>query len=308
MSGSGSEALLRSFKESQTKSKMKERKMQIKKEGKVDEGSPVSSIGGLELDHIAITRDLKPSEDEILLVQERIGGSSMPPEDRGEEAQGLLGEEVEIKAEDIRAEMSKKTNKAGKRKSTGVTTVGVQEEGGRVMTRGKKARLSEAAAKQEEEMVIVLGRSKPFSYDEPAGPSTTNGEVLSNDVTYPTNWRTTRYSLPGPSTTRSSLAGPSNLNTRSSLAGPSTCPTDAQVEKEVMDGINSNMLDTSVDDTKMLDTSIYDTTINDTTMGDTSIIESANKGKGKGKSKAVVKGKGKELPAGEVRSGRWRKK
>lgn len=312
MSGSGSEALLRSFKESQIKSKMKERKLQIKKEGKVDDGSPVSSIGGLELDHVAINRDLKPSEDEILLVQERIGGSSMPPEDRGEDDQGLFEEEMEIKAEDIRAEMTKKVNKAGKRKSTGVTTVGVEEEGGRVMTRGKKARLSEAAAKQEEEslgeMVMVVSRSKPFSWDEPAGPSTTTGEHLSDDVTYPTNWRTTRYSLPGPSTTRSSLAGPSNLNTRSSLAGPSTCPTDAQVEKEVMDGINSNMLDTSVDDTKMLDTSIYDTTINDTTMGDTSIIESANKGKGKGKSKAVVKGKGKELPAGEVRSGRWRKK
>ena len=304
MSGSGSEALLRSFKESQTKSKMKERKLQIKKEGKVDDGSPVSSIGGLELDHIAINRDLKPSEDEILLVQERIGGSSMPPEDRGEDAQGLHEEEVEIKAEDIRAEMSKKTNKAGKRKSTGVTTVGVEEEGGRVMTRGKKARLSEAAAKQEEEMVMVVGRSKPFSWDEDVGPSTTTGEHLSNDVSYPSNWRTTRSSLPGPSTTRSS-----EINTRSSLPGPSTRPTETELEKEVMDGIYSNMLDTSVNDTKMLDTSIYDTTMGDTTINDTSIIESANKGKGKGKSKAVAKGKAKEVPpAGEVRSRRWRKK
>jgi len=323
MSGSGSEALLRSFKESQTKSKMKERKLQIKKEGKVDEGSPVSSIGGIELDHIAIARDLKPSQDQILSIQERIGGSSMPPEDRREEevmprAQGLHEEEVEIKAEDIRAEMSKKVNKAGKRKSTGLIVAGVEEEGGRVMTRGKKARLSEAAAKQEEEslgeMVMVVGRSKPFSWDEDVGASTTKGEGLINDISYPTNWRTTRSSLPGPSTTRPSLAGPSNLNARSSLPGPSTRPTDTQLEKEVMDGIYSNMLDTSTNDTKMLDTSIYDTSMNDTTMGDTSvndtsIIESANKGKGKGKSKAVAKGKDKEVPpAGEVRSGRWRKK
>jgi hypothetical protein len=320
MSGSGSEALLRSFKESQTKSKMKERKLQIKKEGKVDEGSPVSSIGGMELDHIAINRDLEPSQDHILSIQERVGGSSMPPEDRREElmprAPGLLQEEVEIKAEDIRAEMSKKTNKAGKRKSTGVTTAWVEEEGGRVMTRGKKARLSEAAAKQGEEllplggMAMVVGRSGPFPWDEYAGPSTTTEEGSSNDIAYLSNWRTARSSLPGPSITGSSninapssLPGPSTLIDRSSLPGPSTLPIDAELDREVMDGIYANMLDTSTHDSSM-----NDTTMN-TTLDDTSLNESAIKGKGKGKSKVAAKGKGKEvLPAGEVRSGRWRKK
>jgi hypothetical protein len=335
MSGSGSEALLRSFKESQTKSKMKERKMQIKKEGKVDEGSPVSSIGGMELDHIAIARDLKPSQDQILLAQERVGGSSMPPEARPEEdkTRGINEEEVEIKAEDIRAEMSKKVNKAGKRKSTGVTTVGVEEEGGRVMTRAKKARLSEAAAKEEEalpldEMVMVVSRSR-LPWEEDIGPSATTGEVSSNDISYPSNWRTAtaRSSLPGPSTAgpsnsdvRSSLPVPSNLNGRSSLpgpsisqgrsslAGPSTLPIDVELEREVMDGIHANMLDTSMNDTTTNDTSMGDATMN-TTMDDTSLNESAIKGKGRAKAKAAAKGKGKEvLPAGEVRSGRWRKK
>jgi hypothetical protein len=322
MSGSGSEALLRSFKESQSKSKMKERKMQIKKEGKVDEGSPVSSIGGMELDHIAINRDLKPSQDQIPLAQERVGGSSMPPEARPEEdeTRGLNEEEVEIKAEDIRAEMSKKVNKSGKRKSTGVTTVGLEEEGGRVMTRGKKARLSEAAAKQEQEslplgeMVMVVGRSR-LPWGEDIGPSTTTEDIPYNGISYPSNWRTARSSLPGPSTAgpsnsdfRSSLPGPSNLNGRSSLAGPSTRPLHAELEREVMDGIYSNMLDTSTNYTSMNDTSMGDGTMN-TTLDDTSLDESAIKGKGKGKSKAAAKGKGKEVPpAGEVRSGRWRKK
>jgi hypothetical protein len=317
MSGSGSEALLRSFKESQTKSKMKERKMQIKKEGKVDEGSPVSSIGGMDLEHIAINRDLKPSQDQILSIQERVGGSSMPPEARPEEdeTRGINEEEVEIKAEDIRAEMSKKVNKAGKRKSTGMTTAGVEEEGGRVMTRGKKARLSEAAAKQEEEalplgeMVMVDGRSR-LPWGEDIGPSTMTGEVPCNGISYPSNWRTARSSLPGPSTAgpsnsdvRSSLPGPSISQGRSSLAGPSTRPIDAELEREVMDGIYSNMLDTITNDTSTNATSM------NTTMDDTSLNESAIKGKGKGKSKAAAKGKGKEVPpAGEVRSGRWRKK
>jgi hypothetical protein len=310
MSGSGSEALLRSFKESQTKSKMKERKMQIKKEGKVDEGSPVSSIGGMELDHIAINRDLKPSQDQILSIQERVGGSSMPPEARPEEdgTRGINEQKAEIKAEDIRAEMSKKVNKAGKRKSIG-TAAGVEVggEGGRVMTRGKKARLSEAAAKHEEaplplgEMVMVVGSGRPFPSDENVGPSTTIGGVSS--------------SLPGPSNAgpsnpiaRSSLPGPSSLNGRSSLAGPSTRPIAVELEREVMDGIYSNMLDTSINHSSMNDTSMGDTTMN-TTLDDTSLNESANKGEGKVKSKAAAKGKGKEvLPAGEVRSGRWRKK
>lgn len=328
MSGSGSEALLRSFKESQTKSKMKERKMQIQKEGKVDEGSPVSSIGGMELDHIAINRDLKPSQDQILSIQERVGGSSMPPEARPEEdeTRGLNEEEVEIKAEDIRAEMSKKVNKAGKRKSTG-TAAGVEViEGvdeGRVMTRAKKARLSEAAAKEEEalqlgEMVMVVGRSR-LPWEEDIGPSTTTGDIPYNGISYPSNWRTARSSLPGPSTAgpsnsdvRSSLPGPSNLNGRSSLAGPSTRPVDAELEREVMDGIYSNMLDTSINNTSMNDTTINDTSMNDTsmntTMDGTSMNDSAIKGKGKAKAKAA-KGRGKEVPpAGEVRSGRWRKK
>jgi len=322
MSGSGSEAFLRSFKESQIKSKMKERKLQIKKEGKADEGSPVSSIGGMDLDHIAIDRDLKPSQDQILLAQERVGGNSMPPEARPEEnvTRGINEEEeVEIKAEDIRAEMSKKVNKAGKRKSTG-TAVAVEEEEGRVMTRGKKARLSEAAAKQEGtlgEMVMLSGRSRLLPWNEYAGPSTTTGEDTSNVVSYPSNWRsaTARSSLPGPSTAgpsdptaQSSLPGLSNPNGRSSLAGPSTRPIDAKLEREIMDGIQSNMLDTSNNDTSMNDTSMGDTTMN-TTMDDISLDESAIKGKGQAKSKAVAKGKGKEvLPAGEVRSGRWRKK
>jgi hypothetical protein len=327
MSGSGSEALLRSLKESQTKSKMKERKLQIKKEGKVDEGSPVSSIGGMELDHIAINRDLKPSQDHILSVQERVGGSSMPPEARPEEdeTRGINEQEVGIKAEDIRAEMSKKVNKAGKRKSTGMTTAGVEEEGGRVMTRGKKARLSEAAAKQEEEslplgeMVMVVGRSR-LPWEEDIGPSTTTGDIPYNGISYPSNWRTARSSLPGPSTAgpsnsdiRSSLPGPSISQGRSSLAGPSTRPIDAELEREVMDGIYSNMLDTSINNTSMNDTTINDTSMNDTsmntTMDETSMNDSAIKGKGKAKAKAAAKGKGKEvLSSGEVRSGRWRKK
>jgi hypothetical protein len=322
MSGSGSEALLRSFKESQTKSKMKERKLQIKKEGKVDEGSPVSSIGGMDLDHIAINRDLKPSQDQILSAQERVGGSSMPPEARLEEdeTRGINEEGVEIKAEDIRAEMSKKVNKAGKRKSTGVTTAGVEEEGGRVMTRGKKARLSEAAVKQEEEsfplgeMVMEGGRSR-LPWGEDIGPSTMTGQVPHNSISYPSNWRTARSSLPGPSTAgpsnsdvRSSLPGPSNLNGLSSLAGPSTLPIDVELEREVMDGIYSKMLDTSMNGTTMNDTSMNDTSMN-TTMDETSMNDSAIKGKGKAKAKAAAKGKGKEvLSSGEVRSGRWRKK
>jgi hypothetical protein len=317
MSGSGSEALLRSFKESQTKSKMKERKLQIKKEGKVDEGSPVSSIGGMELDHIAIARDLKPSQDQILSIQERVGGSSMPPEARPEEdeTRGINEEEVEIKAEDIRAEMSKKVNKSGKRKSTGVTTVGLEEEGGRVMTRGKKARLSEAAAKQEQEslplgeMVMVVGRSR-LPWGEDIGPSTTTEDIPYNGISYPSNRRTARSPLPGPSTAgpsnsdvRASLPVLSNLNGRSSLPGPSTRRSDMELEKEVMDGIYANMLDTSMKDTTTNDTSM------NTTMDETSLNESAIKGKGKGISKAAAKGKGKEVPpAGEVRSGRWRKK
>jgi hypothetical protein len=325
MSGSGSEALLRSFKESQTKSKMKERKMQIKKEGKVDEGSPVSSIGGMELDHIAIARDLKPSQDQILLAQERVGGSSMPPEARPEEdeTRGINEEEVEIKAEDIRAEMSKKVNKAGKRKSTG-TAAGVEViEGvdeGRVMTRGKKARLSEAAAKQEEESlplgeIIMEGGRNRLPWGEDIGPSTMTGDIPYNGISYPSNWRTARSSLPGPSTAgpsnsdiRSSLPGPSNLNGQSSLAGPPTRPHDVELEREVMDGIHANMLDSSNNDTSMNDTTTNDTSMN-TTMDDTSMNDSAIKGKGKAKAKAVAKGKGKEVPpAGEVRSGRWRKK
>jgi hypothetical protein len=316
MSGSGSEALLRSFKESQTKSKMKERKLQIKKEGKVDEGSPVSSIGGMDLDHIAINRDLKPSQDQILSIHERVGGSSMPPEARPEEdgTRGINEQEVEIKAEDIRAEMSKKISKAGKRKSTG-TAVGVEEEGCRVMTRAKKARLSEAAAKEEEalqlgEVVMVSGRSRPFPWDEDVGPSATTGDIPYNGISYPSNWRTARSSLPGPSNAgpsnpiaRSSLPGPSSLNGRSSLAGPSTLPIDAELERKVMDGIYANMLDTSMNCTTTNDTSM------NTTMDDTSMNDSAIKGKGKAKAKAAAKGKGKEVPpAGEVRSGRWRKK
>jgi hypothetical protein len=319
MSGSGSEALLRSFKESQTKSKMKERKLQIKKEGKVDEGSPVSSIGGMELDHIAIARDLKPSQDQILSIQERVGGSSMPPEARPEEdgTRGINEQEVEIKAEDIRAEMLKKVNE-GKRKSTG-TAAGVAlvegEDEGRVLTRAKKARLSEAAAKEEEalqlgEMVMVSGRSGPFPWDEDIGPSTTTGDIPYNGISYPSNRRTARFPLPGPSTAgpsnsdvRASLPVLSNLNGRSSLPGPSTRRSDMELEKEVMDGIYANMLDTSMKDTTTNDTSM------NTTMDETSLNESAIKGKGKGISKAAAKGKGKEVPpAGEVRSGRWRKK
>jgi hypothetical protein len=304
---------------------MKERKLQIKKEGKVDEGSPVSSIGGMDLEHIAINRDLKPSQDQILSIQERVGGSSMPPEARPEEdeTRGINEEEVEIKAEDIRAEMSKKVNKAGKRKSTG-TAVGVEEEGGRVMTRGKKARLSEAAAKQEQEslplgeMVMVVGRSR-LPWGEDFGPSTMTGEVSSNDISYPSNLQAERYavrsSLPGPSTAgpsnsdvRSSLPGPSNLNGRSSLPGPSTRRSDMELEKEVMEGIYSNMLDTGINDTSVNDTSMGDKTMN-TTMDDTSLNDSAIEEKGKGKSKSAAEGKGKEVPpAGEVRSGRWRKK
>jgi hypothetical protein len=203
--------------------------------------------------------------------------------------------------------------------------VEVGGEGGRVMTRGKKARLSEAAAKHEEaplplgEMVMVVGSGRPFPSDENVGPSTTIGGVSSNDISYPSNLQAERYavrsSLPGPSNAgpsnpiaRSSLPGPSSLNGRSSLAGPSTRPIAVELEREVMDGIYSNMLDTSINHSSMNDTSMGDTTMN-TTLDDTSLNESANKGEGKVKSKAAAKGKGKEvLPAGEVRSGRWRKK
>jgi hypothetical protein len=218
--------------------------------------------------------------------------------------------------------MSKKTNKSGKRNSTGVINVGVEVDEGRVMTRGKKARLSQAAAKQEEEAlplgeaVMVFGRSGHFPWDEVVGPSatTTNTitaieEILLNDTYDPSKWLAeryaARYSLPGstagPSNPKaqSSLPGPSNSNARSSLAGPSTRPSDVELEKEVMEGIYSNMLDNSMNDSSM----------NDTTMEDTSMTNSAIKGKGKSTSKAKPKGKGREVPpAGEVRSGRWRKK
>jgi len=233
MSGSGSEALLRSFKESQTKSKLKERRMQIKKEGNVDDGSPGSSIGGIELDHIAIKRDLEPSNDQTLTIHERVGGSSIPPDDRsGEElipsALRSLEEEVVIKAEDIRAEMSNTTSKAGKRKSTG-TVVGVETikgvDEGRVMTRGKKARLSQAAAKEEvvplDEAVMILGRSGPIPWVEKASTPTTTTTQQVNGTYESADWRDEAYdardSLPGYPT-----AGPSNPHARLSFAGPSS--------------------------------------------------------------------------------------
>jgi len=310
MSGSGSEALLRSFKESQTKSKLKERRMQIKKEEGVDDGSPGSSIGGMELDHIAIKRDLEPPNDQISSIHERIGGSNMPPNERTEEevtsgGQGLLEEEMTIKAEDIRAEMSNKTSKAGKRKSTG-TAVGVETikgvDEGRVMTRGKKARLSQAAAKEEiftlDEEVMILGRSGPVPWIEKARSSTTTTTQQVNGTYESAGWRDeeydARYSLPGYAT-----AGPSNSHARSSLAGPSTRPSHVKLEKKVTDGIYANMNDSTMINASM----------NDTTTGNTSLDESIIKGKRKGDGISKVKGKGKEVPpTGEVRSGRWRKK
>jgi len=310
MSGSGSEALLRSFKESQTKSKLKERRMQIKKEGNVDDGSPGSSIGGIELDHIAIKRDLEPSNDQTLTIHERVGGSSIPPDDRsGEElipsALRSLEEEVVIKAEDIRAEMSNTTSKAGKRKSTG-TVVGVETikgvDEGRVMTRGKKARLSQAAAKEEvvplDEAVMILGRSGPIPWVEKASTPTTTTTQQVNGTYESADWRDEAYdardSLPGYPT-----AGPSNPHARLSFAGPSTRPSHVELEKKVMDGIYANMNDTTMINASM----------NDTTTGNTSLDESMIKGKRKGKASLNTKGKVNGVPpAGEVRSGRWRKK
>lgn len=273
--------------------------MQIKREGKNDDDSPGSSIGGMELDHIAIKRDLEPPNDQILLVHERVGGSSMPPDERREGevtsgGQGVLKEEIVIKAADIRAEMSNKTSKAEKRKSTGIA-VGAETlkrvDQGRVMTRGKKARLSQAAAKEEifplDEEVMILGRNGPVPWVEKPRSSTTTTTQQVNGTYETADWRDeeydTRYSLPGYPT-----AGPSNPHARSSLAGPSTGPSHVELEKKVMDGIYAN-----VDDSTMINASM-----NDTTTDNTSLDESM-----------MIKGKGKEIrPKGEVRSGRWRKK
>lgn len=309
MSGSGSESLLKSFRESQTKSKTKERKKNIKKEEKMDEGSPVSTIGGLDLNlnHIPVVRDLKPSQEAILAVQERVGGSSMPPEipaqEEEEEENGVDSwadvryysdisrdlkkdeEEVEIKAEDIRKEMSTKVSKAGKRKSVGVSA-GVIEGSSEVMTRGKKARLSKATEGGD----ITLEHNTDMEVGSKVGPSTVTTTAttittttavggpskpkrrVSFDNTEHQDWRAERSTAlySGATTSQTSLAGPSQ----------------SALEREVMYGIYANMADTSMADKTM----------------DESMIED-----GKGKSKG--KGKGKEiLPAGQVRCGRWRKK
>jgi len=173
---------------------------------------------------------------------------------------------------------------------------------GRVMTRGKKARLSQAAAKEEvfplDEAVMVVGRSGPIPCVEKAQSSTTTTTQQVNGTYESADWRDeeydARYSLPG-----YPAAGPSNPHARSSLAGPSTRPTHAELEKKVMDGVYADMNDTTVINASM----------NDTTTGNTSLDESMIKGKRKGKASVNAQGKGKETPpTGEVRSGRWRKK
>lgn len=269
----------------------------------MDEGSPVSTIGGLDLNlnHIPVIRDLKPSQEAILAVQERVGGSSMPPEipAQGEEEEengvdswadvryypdlqrAAKKEEVEIEinAEDIRVEMSIKVSKAGKRKSAGISAavVGGSSE---VMTRGKKARLSKANEGGEIKLesgskggpsTTTTSTTTSTTTIAVAGPSKPKRRV-SFDNTEHQDWRAERSTAlySGATTSQTSLAGPSQ----------------SALEREVMYGIYANMADTSMADKTM----------------DESMIED-----GKGKSKG--KGKGKEiLPAGQVRCGRWRKK
>jgi hypothetical protein len=325
MSGSGSEALLRSFKESQRKNL--ERKEKIKKEEKekVDD-SPASSTG-MELDHIIIQRDLKPSNTEILAAQERVGGSSMPPEDpplQEEQEQVQEHVQVEIKAEDIRAEMSTRVKKAGKRRSTANNVNVGGEGGGEVMTRAKKARLCKAAAAAEVEQEVKvesMAESETMCIDNGAG-SFMNGlgdeskprpRVSVDGPSDTLIWRDERFaqryphaesSLDGPLHAGPSTAGPSTI--RSALDGPSTIDSaavNAELEKEVMEGIYANInmnRNMNVDnDNHNVPESFHE--------------EDTGKGKGKAKAKGRVstKGKGKEkevVPAGEVRSGRWRKK
>jgi len=339
LSGSGSEALLKSFRESQTKNKERKLKNQLKKE----EGSPVSTIAPIELDHIVVERDLKPSGLEIFAAQERVGGSSMPPEDRvilaRLEAEVPMITESEIKMEDIGTEISLRqmtSKKVIKRGSTGA-------QGGReVMTRAKKARLSKAIdTKQEEvefesvhEQTGVAGPSKFFSNSDRVSMVNTaidtTAVCAARRVTFdgnsePPRLRAEKYARHslgdgGPSQLEPSIAqppfdgtiaGPSAAGpsrSRSTIHIPSHIDTAATaLEEEVLGGIYENMYNDSMD----LDRSVSSSThsnIKCKAMGngkerlETTKVETA-KAKGKGKAKEV-------LPAatGQVRSGRWRKK
>jgi len=355
LSGSGSEALLKSFRESQTKNKERKLKNQLKKE----EGSPVSTIAPIELDHIVVERDLKPSGLEIFAAQERVGGSSMPPEDQHQdqnqdrvvmarlEAEVPMITESEIKMEDIGVEVSSqvqaqmKTEKVGKRRSTG----GQGE--GEVMTRAKKARLSKAAVgiKQEEiesesgfehEGTGVAGPSKFFSNSDRVSMVNiaidTTAVRAARRVTFDGNSESprlraekyARYSLDGgpPAQSESSIAqppfagpiaGPADAGpskTRSTPHNPPNVDTAATaLEEEVLGGIYENMYNDSMDLDRSVSSSVH-SNIKGKAMGngkerlETTKVETAKaKAKGKGKAKEVI-----STAAGQVRSGRWRKK
>ena len=354
LSGSGSEALLKSFRESQTKNKERKAKNQLNKE----EGSPVSTIAPIELDHIVVERDLKPSGLEIFAAQERVGGSSMPPEDQHQdqnqdrvvlarlEAEVPMITESEIKMEDLGAEVSNqvqaqmKTKKVGKRRSTGA-----QGEGnGEVMTREKKARLSKAAVgiKQEEvesesgfkhEGTGMAGPSKFCTNSSRVSMANTGTDTTAmpapRRVTFDGNSESrkgraeqyARYSLDGgppaqfePSIAQPPFAGPvagpssaGPSRSRSTIHNPSLDTAAMTLEDEVLGGIYQNMYNDSMILDRSVNSSVY-SNVKGKAMGngkerlETTKVETA-KAKGKGKAKEVI-----PAAAGQVRSGRWRKK
>jgi hypothetical protein len=285
--------------------------LEVKKEEK--ERVRRKSMGEESLTYPIRKIDLKPSAEQLLAAQERIGGSSVAPSQPESEIVGTLNpgkkrKEIADSDQQVQEEDVKPDIKRAKR------TRGRNSEPVRVERRVTRARASLAARGMLDDEDEEVGAGASASASASAGVGASAMVEVKVEEEEKVEMTSTPINTAGPS--RSTVAGPSTVKvemtsttinptepSRSTVAGPSTVKVELPNNLRVL-GDLTNISSSAGPSTQTFDTSYLD--IESDTKHNI-LDDTTTKGKGKGKAKA--KGKEKEVvSAGEIRAGRWRKK